>query len=224
MRRRAAALLALAALAAGAACGGEPTDLVDRLGTGSCAGGVLPTDSAPPPPDGWSAPEPAIHLNCAYRAVIATGMGEIAVELDPAGAPQAVNNFVFLATRGWYDGTTFHRVVRDYIIQGGDPTGTGRGGPGYRIPDELPADPGYPEGAVAMANAGPDTSGSQFFIVTGDASMLPNAYTRFGTVVEGLDVARAIDDLADPGLPPGDPDAERPVEPAVVESVRIIER
>ena len=95
-----------------------------------------------------------------------------------------MNNFVFLAREGFYDGLTFHRVVAGFVIQGGDPEGTGRGGPGYVFEDELPDD-GYPPGSVAMANAGPDTNGSQFFIVTGDASALPNDYTRFGRVTRG---------------------------------------
>ena len=98
------------------------------------------------------------------------------------------------------------------MIQGGDPEGTGRGGPGYTFPDELPDD-GYPPGSVAMANAGPDTNGSQFFIVTGDASALPNAYSKFGRVVKGLDVARTIESFVDPTADPGDPalaDADQP--------------
>ena len=97
------------------------------------------------------------------------------IRLDPRRAPRTVNNFVFLAREGFYDGLTFHRVVRGFVIQGGDPEGDGRGGPGYTFADELPDD-GYPPGSVAMANAGPGTNGSQFFIVTGDASVLPNYY------------------------------------------------
>ena len=145
------------------------------------------------------------------------------VELDPELAPIATNNFVFLANEGFYDGLTFHRVVPGFVIQGGDPAGDGTGGPGYTFPDELPAGEGaYPPGSVAMANSGPDTNGSQFFVVTGDAP-LPAAYTRFGEVTEGLDVAREIEGLADPDAPPGDPAAQVPSEPAYIESVTIEE-
>ncbi len=142
------------------------------------------------------------------------------IALDAAKAPTTVNNFVFLAREGFYDGLTFHRVVSGFIIQGGDPEGTGRGGPGYAIPDELPED-GYQPGSVAMANAGPDTAGSQFFIVTGDASALPNAYARFGRVVKGLEVARTIEGFADPAADPGDTAAQTPSSPIYIDSVTI---
>jgi cyclophilin family peptidyl-prolyl cis-trans isomerase len=131
-----------------------------------------------------------------------------------------VNNFVFLAREGFYDGLTFHRTVRGYVIQGGDPDGTGSGGPGYEFAGELPDD-GYPTGAVAMANAGPGTDGSQFFIVTGDAGFLPNDYSRFGTVVRGMDAARRIEDLAPVGGDPNDPASQTPRQPAYIFSVRI---
>ena len=125
-----------------------------------------------------------------YAATFHTSRGDFTAELFAAQAPITVNNFVFLAREGFYDGLTFHRVVTGFVIQGGDPEGDGRGGPGYTFADELPDD-GYPAGAVAMANAGPDTNGSQFFIVTGTAE-LPNVYSRFGRVTEGLDVAQQI--------------------------------
>ena len=131
------------------------------------------------------------------------------VRLDAKAAPHTVNNFVFLARQGFYDGLTFHRVVPGFVIQGGDPSGDGTGGPGYTFADELPDD-GYPTGSVAMANSGPGTNGSQFFVVTGDASFLPNSYSRFGRVTEGLDVAKTIERFADPSATPATPRARCP--------------
>ena len=156
-------------------------------------------------------------------ATITTPRGDITLELFAEDCPETVGNFVKLAKKGFYDGLTFHRVVAGFVIQGGDPNGDGSGGPGYSFPDELPeGEDAYPAGSVAMANSGPDTNGSQFFIVTGDAP-LPPAYTRFGEVTEGLDVAREIEALADPDAPPGDPAAQVPSEPAYIDSVTIDE-
>jgi cyclophilin family peptidyl-prolyl cis-trans isomerase len=115
----------------------------------------------------------------------------INLELNPAEAPQTVNNFVTLARDGFYDGVTFHRVVPGFVIQGGDPTGTGRGGPGYRFNDE-PVRRSYKAGTVAMANAGPNTNGSQFFICLEDQPGLPPNYTIFGDVTSGMNVVRSI--------------------------------
>ena len=127
-----------------------------------------------------------------YRATIETDRGRIVLELDPQLAPTTVNNFVALARRGYYDGLTFHRVVPEFVVQGGCPEGTGRGGPGYRFADE-PVRGEYTLGAVAMANAGPDTNGSQFFICIDDCrSKLAKSYNLFGHVTEGVDVAQAV--------------------------------
>src|ERR1700719_2115138 len=127
-----------------------------------------------------------------YAATIATDKGEIVIALDPARAPKTVNNFVFLARDGFYDGLTFHRVVDDFVIQAGCPEGTGRGGPGYRFEDE-PVQGEYEAGAVAMANSGPNTNGSQFFICTvDDRHKLTKAYNLFGQVVKGMDVVGKI--------------------------------
>jgi cyclophilin family peptidyl-prolyl cis-trans isomerase len=135
-------------------------------------------------------PEHEIDDNAIYRVTIATDRGTISMELDPQLAPNTVNNFVALARRGYYDGLTFHRVVPEFVIQGGDPDGTGRGGPGYRFADE-PVRGDYTLGAVAMANAGPDTNGSQFFICIDDCTpKLQKAYNLFGYVVDGIDVAQ----------------------------------
>jgi cyclophilin family peptidyl-prolyl cis-trans isomerase len=135
-------------------------------------------------------PEHEIDDDAIYRVTIATDRGTIAMELDPQLAPNTVNNFVALARRGYYDGLTFHRVVPEFVIQGGDPEGSGRGGPGYRFDDE-PVRGDYTLGAVAMANAGPDTNGSQFFICIDDCTRkLQKAYNLFGYVVDGIDVAQ----------------------------------
>lgn len=138
------------------------------------------------------APAMKIDENAIYEVTIETPKGNIVMELDPQLAPQTVNNFVSLARSNFYDGVTFHRVVPEFVIQGGDPTGTGTGGPGYRFADE-PVKGEYHDGAVAMANAGPDTNGSQFFICIDDCrrKLTPN-YNLFGYVTEGLDVAKAI--------------------------------
>lgn len=126
-----------------------------------------------------------------YRATITTPRGTIVMDLDPKLAPNTVNNFVALARQGYYDGLTFHRVVPEFVIQGGCPEGTGRGGPGYQFADE-PVQGEYTLGAVAMANAGPDTNGSQFFVCIDDCTRkLSKDYNLFGFVVEGIDVARS---------------------------------
>ncbi|MBW3615187.1 MAG: peptidylprolyl isomerase [Actinobacteria bacterium] len=130
-----------------------------------------------------------------YTATMSTSMGDVVIALDAVQAPQTVNNFVFLARDGYFDGTTFHRVIKDFMVQGGDPTGTGAGGPGYRIADEfhpeLRFDRPY---LLAMANAGPGTNGSQFFITVGPNGVaLPPQYSLFGKVVKGMDVVDQIE-------------------------------
>jgi cyclophilin family peptidyl-prolyl cis-trans isomerase len=215
VRGLAGVLVALCALLGLAACGGDEEPAAAPAGC---------TDARPPAadPKTYGAPPPTvIDPSRSLRARIATSCGDIVVQLDAAAAPIAVNNFVFLAREGFYDGLTFHRAVRGGIIQGGDPRGDGTGGPGYVFPDELPDD-GYPTGSVAMANAGPNTNGSQFFIVTGRAP-LPNAFTRFGRVVEGLDAAQRIEGFADPDADPGDPAAQRPTRDVFIFRVTIEE-
>jgi cyclophilin family peptidyl-prolyl cis-trans isomerase len=133
-----------------------------------------------------------INTNAFYCVGINTNRGLIVVELDPDYAPVTVNNFVFLAENHFYDGTTFHRVVPGFVIQGGDPTGTGSGGPGYKFNDE-PVYGKYTEGVIAMANSGPNTNGSQFFItLANDTSKLQSKYNLFGRVVAGMSVALKI--------------------------------
>ena len=138
------------------------------------------------------APEFEIDTNTIYRVTLGTPKGEIVMDLDPRLAPNTVNNFVVLARQGFYTGLTFHRVVPGFVIQGGCPDGNGRGGPGYRFADE-PVQGNYRDGAVAMANAGPDTNGSQFFICMGDQPGLPKQYNLFGMTISGLDVVPQIE-------------------------------
>jgi peptidyl-prolyl cis-trans isomerase B (cyclophilin B) len=134
-------------------------------------------------------PEPQTDSTKMYRATITTDRGPIVMDLDPQLAPTSVNNFVGLARDGFYDGLTFHRVVPEFVIQGGCPEGSGRGGPGYKFADE-PVTGEYRLGAVAMANSGPDTNGSQFFICIDDCeSKLAKSYNLFGYVVDGMDIA-----------------------------------
>jgi len=137
------------------------------------------------------APEPQTSPDKCYRATITMDRGTIVMDLDPQLAPNTVNNFVGLARDGYYDGLTFHRVVPDFVVQGGCPEGSGRGGPGYKFADE-PVKSEYRLGAVAMANSGPDTNGSQFFICIDDCqTKLAPSYNLFGYVVDGMDVALA---------------------------------
>jgi peptidyl-prolyl cis-trans isomerase B (cyclophilin B) len=138
-------------------------------------------------------PELTIDPKRIYLASIETNLGTIELELYPQYAPKTVNNFVFLASEGFYDGVKFHRVINDFMIQGGDPTGTGRGGPGYRFEDELKGNPlMHEKNVISMANAGPNTNGSQFFITHGPQPHLNGKHTVFGKVVSGQDVVDAI--------------------------------
>ena len=182
------------------------------------------TDIECPKPDGSSErrtsfpaePPLCIDPSKRYTATMQTSKGEIVIALDALGAPKTVNSFVFLARYHYYDGLNFHRVIPGFVLQGGCPEGSGRGGPGYRFADELPAPGRYELGSLAMANAGPDTNGSQFFIISGPSGIaLPPAYALFGKVVKGLDVVAAIDAI---GTPPG-----RPAENVLIESVTITE-
>ncbi len=171
----------------------------------------------------WSSP-PAMQLapGATYTATLHTNKGDIVIELLHDEAPKTVNNFVFLAREGFYDGVPFHRVMRGFMIQGGDPTGTGTGGPGYRFDDE-PVRRAYEPGIVAMANAGPNTNGSQFFIVHGEnARSLPPNYTIFGRVTGGMDVVDAI--ASAPVRSSGRGENSVPVEPIRINSVTIEER
>jgi peptidyl-prolyl cis-trans isomerase B (cyclophilin B) len=140
-----------------------------------------------------SQPPMAIDAKKKYTATLTTSRGEIVCELFAKDAPQTVNNFVFLARENFYDGTVFHRVIPDFMIQGGDPTGTGRGGPGYRFEDECKGNPNkHQVGTLSMANAGPGTNGSQFFITHVATNWLDGKHTVFGKVLKGQDIVNAV--------------------------------
>jgi cyclophilin family peptidyl-prolyl cis-trans isomerase len=150
-----------------------------------------------------------------YTATMETTLGTIVIALDAINAPRTVNNFVYLAGYHYYDGVIFHRIINGFMCQGGDPTGTGTGGPGYRFGDELPKPGQYQIGSVAMANAGPNTNGSQYFLVSGASGVtLPPAYALFGQVVKGLDIVDAMQNV---------PTArgDRPLTDVVINSVTI---
>jgi peptidyl-prolyl cis-trans isomerase B (cyclophilin B) len=138
-------------------------------------------------------PEMQIETDKTLKVKIETTQGNIDLELYPQHAPKTVNNFMFLAGEGFYDGVVFHRVISDFMIQGGDPTGTGRGGPGYKFEDELKDNPlKHEQGVISMANAGPNTNGSQFFITHSPQPHLNGNHTVFGKVVKGQDVVDAV--------------------------------
>jgi len=140
-----------------------------------------------------SPPEIQIDASKTYTAIIETNKGVIELELYPQHAPKTVNNFVFLAGKGFYDGLSFHRVISNFMIQGGDPTGTGGGGPGYKFEDEVAENPlKHEKGVISMANAGPNTNGSQFFITHAPQPHLNGNHTVFGKVTEGQDVVDSI--------------------------------
>ena len=150
------------------------------------------------------------------QATMSTSEGDIVFDLFPNEAPKTVENFTKLAKDGFYDGLTFHRIISDFMIQGGCPEGTGRGGPGYTFEDEF-NEHKVVRGALAMANAGPNTNGSQFFIVTKeDASWLDGKHTVFGTVVEGMDVVDKLEALETDGM-------DRPINGALIEKLSISE-
>jgi len=152
-------------------------------------------------PQQWkSSPAMAIDPTKTYTATMHTDQGDITIDLFAADAPATVNNFVFLAKQGFYDGVGFHRVIAGFMAQGGDPTGSGMGGPGYRFQDEINKNK-HEEGSLSMANAGPNTNGSQFFICYGPQPHLDARHTVFGKIRSGMDVVRAI--------PPRDPANQR---------------
>lgn len=162
-----------------------------------------------------SPPDFTIDLDKAYGATVDTNHGEITIEFDAVRSPNTVNNFVTLARDGFYDGVIFHRVIANFMIQGGDPTGTGMGGPGYKFRDELEGEGTYRRGTVAMANAGPHTNGSQFFICHADVG-LPHSYTIFGQVASGMET---VDSIATTATDAGD----RPQDEVVINKVTITE-
>jgi len=165
-----------------------------------------------------SPPEMLLDADKKYSAVLRTDKGDITINLNTSEAPKTVNNFVFLARQGFYDDVIFHRTISGFMIQTGDPEGTGRGGPGYKFADE-PVKSRYTAGVVAMANSGPNTNGSQFFIVHNRDVGLPPSYTIFGQVTSGMDVVDAI--ATAPTKPGGE--GSSPVAPARINTVEIVE-
>jgi cyclophilin family peptidyl-prolyl cis-trans isomerase len=158
-----------------------------------------------------------IDPGSSYTAEMVTNYGTLVIALDPISAPKTVNNFVCLGRHHYYDGLTFHRVIKGFVLQGGCPEGSGRGGPGYRFEDELPKAGRYELGSMAMANAGPNTNGSQFFIISGPSGVaLPAQYSLFGKVVKGIEYVTVMEKV-----PTGAGD--KPTDPMIIESVTISE-
>ncbi len=184
--------------------------LVAVLALAGCGGGSGDTTTAAAPPANEAAPA---------DAVVRTSEGDFTIRLDAKTSPHTVASFEQLARKGFFDGTIFHRIVPGFVIQGGDPTGTGTGGPGYSTVDKPPAGARYTRGVVAMAKAGdeaPGTAGSQFFVVTGEDAGLPPEYALLGKVVAGLPVVMKIGSL-------GDPQTERPTKKVTIEKIAIRE-
>ena len=178
-----------------------------------------PEEGTDEPQQSFDAPPPmCLEDGVEYDAVVTTNMGEFTIALDQEQAPNTVNNFVFLSRNMYYDDTVCHRIIPEFVVQCGDPTATGTGGPGYQFADELPAQGDYQIGSVAMANSGPDTNGSQFFIITGDqGTALPPNFSLFGQVIEGFDSTVLAMEAA--GSPSGEPS-----EPVEIISITIVER
>ncbi|MGA7759915.1 MAG: peptidylprolyl isomerase [Ilumatobacteraceae bacterium] len=232
--RRILATLVAALVVAASACGSDDSGTAaaeqaaatdpaaaDTTGTGDAA-----ASADCPPVDGAdeqtrqfdAAPPTCLEAGATYEAVVTTNQGEFTILLDPGSAPVAANNFVFLARNQYFDDTICHRIIPNFVVQCGDPTGTGTGGPGYTIVDEPPAPGEYEIGSIAMAKtAAPDSGGSQFFIITGsDGAALPPEYSLFGQVTDGFDTAVAA--MAAAGTPSGEP--SQPVE---IQSIRIVQ-
>ena len=213
-----ARLLAVGALALVlAACGGDGTDEGDAGDTG---GDTCEQVAQPEPKEDATRRVPREPLDAAkdHRLVVETNCGSFTIELDVRAAPKTAASLVSLARTDFFDGTTFHRIVPGFVIQGGDPTGSGGGGPGYKTVDRPPADARYTKGVVAMAKTPaepPGTAGSQFFVVTAEDAGLPPEYAIVGKVSDGLDVVERIGQLGDA--------AERPTQPVVIETVDVQE-
>jgi cyclophilin family peptidyl-prolyl cis-trans isomerase len=171
----------------------------------------------------WSKP-PAMQIDTSktYFATVDTSLGVFKIQLFASETPNTVNNFIFLSQQGFFDGVIFHRIIKTFMIQTGDPTGTGGGSPGYKFSDELPPKHSYDPGIVAMANAGPNTQGSQFFICTGadakNLNSMPN-YTQFGQVVEGMDIVQKIASVPVGASSSGE--ISRPKTPPVIKTITI---
>jgi peptidyl-prolyl cis-trans isomerase B (cyclophilin B) len=209
-----------------AACGGEDEEpAATAPSTEAPAAADLPEGceaaEEPAPREDGGAEEPSGEVAPGTRVRFDTSCGAFTIELDVERAPKTSQSVASLARQGFYDGTTFHRVVPGFVIQGGDPTGTGTGGPGYSVEEAPPEDLAYTKGVVAMAKTGaepPGTSGSQFYVVTGDDAGLPPEYALVGEVVEGLDVVERIG-----SVPEGGPPENRPLSPVVIRSAEVVD-
>jgi peptidyl-prolyl cis-trans isomerase B (cyclophilin B) len=211
--------VALAAVLAG--CGGSSTKSSTPPPpptSQSTSGSGCPQVSAPAPrTESRKPPGKPLDASKTWTATVETSCGSFTIKLDAKGSPNTASSFASLARSGFYDNTTFHRIVPGFVIQGGDPTATGGGGPGYSVVDKPPASTSYPKGVVAMAKTQTEpagTSGSQFFVVTGDASFLTPDYAVLGTVVDGMPVVDKIGKL-------GDAQTEQPTQPVVVKHITI---
>ena len=217
MQLRPAALFVAALLSGG--CGGGDGDGAGGETSSQIAAGCTAADSPEPrEPEPRQAPAVELDPDLAHTAVVQTNCGEFTITLDPDRSPNAAASFAALASDGYFDGTTFHRIVPGFVIQGGDPTAAGTGGPGYTTVDTPSPDTTYTNGIVAMAKAGTEprgAAGSQFFVVTGDELALAPDYAVIGEVTSGLDVVARIGEL-------GDPATEQPTATVVVESVEIL--
>jgi peptidyl-prolyl cis-trans isomerase B (cyclophilin B) len=206
--------LALALLVAG--CGGDDEPDSTATGTETSAAECEDVEAPDPRADGGATPpREELDLEKTWTLTFKTSCGSFVVELDPFIAPAASASLVSLAKAGFFDDTVFHRIVPEFVIQGGDPTQSGSGGPGYSTIDEVPPDAKYVKGVVAMAKTQTEpagTSGSQFFVITGADIGLPPEYAVVGKVTQGLDVVELIGTL-------GDPATEQPLQPVVIESV-----
>jgi cyclophilin family peptidyl-prolyl cis-trans isomerase len=178
------------------------------------AGASIKGDTPCPPADGSAPrttsfekpPPPCVEVAKTYTAEIQTSKGLMVASLDVKNATKTVNNFVVLARYKYFEGIAFHRILPGFVLQGGDPMQTGTGGPGYKFEDELPKAGSYKIGSLAMANSGPNTNGSQFFVIAGDTgTSLPPSYSLFGQVTQGLEVVKAIEDVGIPGTQDGKP-------------------
>lgn len=225
MLRLIALMLALALLVA--ACGEDDDASGETAATPTATEEAAPAGceaaEEPEPKGEGDLPKPKARLNASktYVAAVSTNCGDFEITLDAERAPKTGGSFKALADKGFFDGTTFHRIVAGFVIQGGDPKGDGTGGPGYSVVEAPPQDLVYSKGVVAMAKTGAEaagTSGSQFFVVTAEDAGLPPDYALLGQVTSGQDVVDKI------GVAETDPATEKPLEPVVISSVKVTER
>jgi cyclophilin family peptidyl-prolyl cis-trans isomerase len=225
------ALLTVIVLSLGvAACGADDKEAADDEATATATAtpsaaeeqGCKKVDAPEPKgPGKESKPTARLSASKTYTAVVQTSCGEFSIKLDVKRAPKTGASFVHLAKKGFFDGTTFHRIVPGFVIQGGDPEGQGTGGPGYSVTEKPPSDLQYTRGIVAMAKTqaeAPGTSGSQFYVVTGEDAGLPPEYALLGKVSAGDDIVDRIATV------PTDPQTEQPIDPVVIEKVTIEEK